>query len=181
MVGVPVLESQACNFHHQQQSKSLALFSLSPHIFPFIHDTYFNLPIVFSDSPLDLKIKSHLVSDMFNLTGKWLTTAEQYFVHLWPLSYSWTETESQLRAHVIGLGFAWSVVLFRTNGSVFRFPVYRGLDFMNLVTLGPRDVSVFTSAIMLILFLQVLWLMIRWFGSFPPGELSIIRHGIDIR
>ena len=42
-------------------------------------------------------------------------------------------------------------------------------------------VILFTSAIMLILFLQVLWLMIRWFGSFPPGELSIIRHGIDIR
>ena len=42
-------------------------------------------------------------------------------------------------------------------------------------------VILFTSAVMPILSSQVLWLMIRWFGSFPPGELSIIRHGIDIR
>lgn len=38
---------------------------------------------IYSDSPLDLKIKSHLVSDMFNLIGEWcLVTVREVFSHL---------------------------------------------------------------------------------------------------
>ena len=38
--------------------------------FPYFLIVFNNASLVYSDSPLDLKIKSHLVSDMFNLIGE---------------------------------------------------------------------------------------------------------------
>ena len=39
------------------------------HSYYYMFNVFLSLNL-FSDSPLDLKIKSHLVSDMFNLIGK---------------------------------------------------------------------------------------------------------------
>ena len=63
------------------------LYLLPVYFLCFVRLFFFNFvkfdSHIYSDSPLDLKIKSHLVSDMFNLIGEWcLVTVREVFSHL---------------------------------------------------------------------------------------------------
>jgi len=48
----------------------------------FIHKINVRLCSVFSDAPLDLKIKSNMISDLFSLIGTSLFTYDKYVQHV---------------------------------------------------------------------------------------------------